>query len=480
MSAEKDTLIIGGAQGIQMVSTFLRAKIISVILGPVGFGIYSILISAIMLFQQVGSLGLNQAAIKELSEAARDNENHENLMVLKSHFLKVSSRLAIFGGIVMAVCSGILSLFFFDDFNHSFYFVAVSIGLVFYSLSQSYNSVLQSLRQLLTYAKVSIYTSVGTLVSAAVLVYLFDIWGLIFSIICGYAINCYLGSQAIKSKYHRIKSTAKEAILNLRPALQRGFFIMLGTVFITLFTLLLNGIIGRSSIENVGLFQASASIISQGLVIMSMILATEFYPRICAISDKEQLRKGFNEELRLLLVILMPVQLGVIWMAPLIVTILYSDAFILVPQLIRIMCLSLPFRLLWMISGFIILSRGEKYAYFIFDGLIGNGINFMFCVAGFHLFGLIGLAWGWAIGALCTSILLLTVISFRYSIHISFLDAVFVIALSIVGCFLYLMLSDTGFFPYSHIIAGTLFILATIYCLYRLKIFTAFKSKFLR
>ena len=480
MSAEKDTLIIGSAQGIQLVSTFLRAKIISVILGPVGFGIYSILISAIMLFQQVGSLGLNQAAIKELSEAATDNENHENLMALKSHFLKVSSRLSIFGGIVMAVCSGILSLFFFDDLNHSSYFVAVSIGLVFYSLSQSYNSILQALRQLSTYAKVSVYTSVGTLVSAAVLVYLFDLWGLILSIICGYAINCYLGSQAIKLKYHKIESTVKEAVQNLRPALQRGFFIMLGTVFITLFTLLLNGIIGHSSIEKVGLFQASASIISQGLVIISMILATEFYPRVCAISDRMQLRKDFNDELRLLLVILMPVQLGVIWMAPLIVTILYSETFILVPQLIRIMCLSLPFRLLWMISGFIILSRGEKYAYFIFDGLLGNGINFLFCVAGFHLYDLTGLAWGWAIGALFTSILLLTVVYFRYSVSIKLLDAVSLIALSIMGYLLFFLLSDKEFDFYNHIIAGILFVLAAIYSLHRLKIIKTLKSKFLK
>ena len=349
MSAEKDTLIIGGAQGIQMVSSFLRAKIISVLLGSSGFGIYSILISAIMLFQQVISLGINQAAVKELSESASDNESQDSLTTLKSHFLRISSRLSILGGILMAVCSGFLSLFFFDDYKYSLYFVAVSIGLVFYSFSQSYNAILQSVRRLKVYAKISVYTSIGTLASAAIFVYLFDTWGLIVSIVCGFGINCYLGYQAVKPRERKIVSQLKESISRLRPVLERGFFIMLGTIFLPLFTLLLNGIIGRSSIEKVGLFQASASIISQGLVIISMILATEFYPRICAVSDRDQLRKGFNDELRLLLVILMPVQLGVIWMAPLIVTILYTDSFFLVPQLIRIMCLSLPFRFLWMI-----------------------------------------------------------------------------------------------------------------------------------
>lgn len=480
MSAEKDTLIIGGAQGIQMVASFLRAKIISVLLGPVGFGVYSILISAVMLFQQVGSLGLNQAAIKELSEAANDDESQENLLTLKSHFLRISSRLSIFAGIVMAVCSCPLSLFFFDDLNHSFYFIAVSIGLVFYSLSQSYNSILQALRRLKVYAKVSVYTSLGTLVSAAVLVYLFDIWGLILSIICGFAINCYLGSQAIKSQRRNIGSTIKESILHLRPALQRGFFIMLGTIFLPLFTLLLNSIIGRSSIEKVGLFQASASIISQGLVIISMILATEFYPRICAVSDRRELHKDFNDELRLLIVIIIPIQLGVIWMAPVIVSILYADTFLLVPQLIRIMCLSLPFRLLWMVSGYIILSRGEKYAYFLFDGLIGNGVNFLCCVMGFHLNGLVGLAWGWSAGALLTSILLLIGIYLKYSVYIKSTNIISVISLVFVGYFLYFILSTQEHYPYSHIISGILVTAAISFSLYRLKLIKVFKSKFMK
>ena len=126
------------------------------------------------------------------------------------------------------------------------------------------------------------------------------------------------------------------------------------------------------------------------------------------------------------------------------------------------------------------MSRGEKYAYFILDGLIGNGINFICCAMGFYLNDLIGLAWGWSVGSFLTSFLLLLAIFLRYSLPISLLNVISVIGVSIIGSFLYIMLSGMGDYPFSHIISGVLLVSAILYSLYRLRIIKVIKSRFIK
>lgn len=456
MSKERNTLIIGAAQGIQMVTTFFRAKIISILLGATGFGIYSILISSIMFFQQVGSLGLNQAAIKELAGIYNEARvDKDEILSFKSQFLKCMIILAVCSGVMMLLFCLPLSLFFFDDNSHSLYFVGGAVALVFYALSQSFNTILQASRQLKTYAWISIYTAIFTLVSAAVFISLLGLGGLVISVIVGFVINSILGYRVMNDGEGR-HTSIKQSFTTLRPIISRGVFIMFGSLSISLFTMLLNGVVSNSGVENVGYYQASVSVLSQGLIIVSMVLSIEFYPRICSVKDVDKLNTDFNEEVRMMLWVLLPIEIGLLWLAPVVVAILYAESFEIVPFLIRIMSLSLPFRLVWMASGYLILSRGEKYTYFIFDGLFGNGFNFVFTVIGFNYGSLIGLAWGWTFGALFVSIFLSIIVFVRYGVHLSLKNILTVILASIIafGVFLVVDNSTEYMFIFQFIIGG--------------------------
>lgn len=470
MSKETNTLIVGGTQGIQMCTTFLRAKIISVFLGTTGFGIYSVLISSIMFFQQVGTLGLNQAAIKELSEAnITSNDSFKNL---KLKFHHVMLLLSISTACLMALCSVPLSLIFFNDVHHFFYLIIASGGLGFYSIVQSYYTIFQASKTLKTYAKVSIISSLATLIIAIVLVPLLGLFGVPLSILLGYAFNALIGQRESKdiSYGFSIKESIKLIRGEMRPIAERGVFIMLGAVSITAFPLALNGIISKSGLNEVGLYQASAAVISQGLSVISIVLATEFYPRISVIHSEHEIKVAYREEITMMITLAVPVVTGLIWLAPIIVRVLYSSEFAYAQHLIRIMCISVPFRTIWIISGFLILSRGEKYSYFIYDGLVGNALNFLCCVVGYYFNSLEGLAFGWLIGSVIVSFYMSVVTYCKYKVVSSIGQISLTILFSFLCTYLLLLYTRDAIDNILNIISPILFSTSALYCAHKFNI----------
>lgn len=418
LSTEKNTLLVGAAQGVQMLTTFLRAKIIAVLLGATGFGLYSVIISVIMMFQQFSSVGINQAAIKELAQSHSDSSDPKVFNDLARSFLKLSRTLALFGALLMCCLSPVLSEMFFSDKQHYIYFLVSSFALFAYSVSQTYFTILQSQRRLSIYAKISLIGAGFTLISCFGLILILKEWGLVYSIVAGFGFLAICGRFYTRGCASGSQQTVIKSLHQFKPILARGFFIMLGTFCITLFTLLLNAIVSRDGLATVGYYQASVSVMTQGIMVISIVLATEFYPRISTVHEPSMLTTNINKEFRLMLSLIIPISIAIILFAPLIVDILYTASFEIVPLLIRIMAITLVFRVLWMICGFVILSRGEKYSYFLFDGFLGNLINFLCAAIGYYVGSLLGLAIGWALGNILVSFILSVVVYRRY--HVKF------------------------------------------------------------
>lgn len=401
-----------------MGGTLLRAKIIAVSLGSVGFGLYSIMLSTIMVVQQICSVGIFQASIKELSIYHKEKD-FESFVILSSALKRVSGLFSLIGTIVLIAGSYALSLYFFNDQSENWYFVIVSGSLILFCMSQYYSTLLQSTANLFILSKASIYASLSSALLSVLVVLIFKKWGVVLTIIIGYAM-LYLFTRILSQSNTKFQKLSFAFSFKLmKPILERGFFIMLGSFSITFFTFLLNGVVVSEGVNTVGYYQAAASIMSQGLVIISMVLATEFYPRISGIKEAVIKQIAIIDELKMLMSIIIPITCLIILIAPIVVDILYTSEFVIVVTMVRIMSVSLLFRVAWMVFSYTILAEGEKYTYFIFDGLIGNGLNFILAVIGFRLYGLKGLAFSWIISSILVSIILFFVCKRKYGTKIS-------------------------------------------------------------
>lgn len=443
----KNTVLVGGSQIIQIGTTFIRAKIIAIILGPVGIGFYSVLISIIMTIQQLCSIGIHQSAIRELSIAF--NTDKTKYQEYRCQFFKLSRVLALGGVIVMALLSPMFNDFFFEQETYTFYICLCSLAIGFLCLGQTFNTLLQSSRNLKSLAKATILSSLAVLLLAVPLICFFKLWGIVLAIIGGYAISYFVSKWQEKKIYYESMIDKHNNIhmdsYILKPIVSRGFFLMLGGFSITLFTFLINGFISDDGMTSVGYYNSAASIMSQGLVVCSVVLASEFYPRISVLSDINVLNESVEEELKLLFYLVAPIVALFICLAPLIVSVLYTSEFAIVVTLIRIMALSLLARVIWMVYSYVILSRGDKYSYFLIDGLCGNGINFIISIIAYKLYGLVGIAIAWIVSSILVSILLCWYCHYSYKTNIPwkhfFKVGIYFSILAIVSCVLILQSS---------------------------------------
>lgn len=417
-TSQKNTLLVGASQVIQMGGVLLRAKIIAITLGAGGFGLYSILLSTIMVAQQLCSVGMFQSSIKELSLYHKEY-SVEAYGKLSSALKKVSEMFSLIGTIGLFLVSYGLSKYFFKDESGIWYFIVAGVSIIFFCKSQYYSTLLQSTANLIKLSKASILASLLSALFSVLLVLTFKNWGVVLTIILGYALLYLFTRIFSNSNIESQKISIVSSFKLMNPILGRGFFIMLGSFSITFFTFLLNGVVVNEGVNTVGYYQAAASIMSQGLVIISVVLATEFYPRISAMKEFDIRQRAIVDELKMLMSIIIPITCLILLLAHVVVDILYTSEFVIVVTMVRIMAVSLLFRVAWMVFSYVILAEGEKYTYFIFDGLIGNGLNFIFAIIGFRMYGLNGLAFSWIISSILVSILLFFVCNRKYGTKIS-------------------------------------------------------------
>lgn len=82
-----------------------------------------------------------------------------------------------------------------------------------------------------------------------------------------------------------METYAKEEFFNQsKPILKLGIVLMLSAIAGTSFAFALNLVINRlGSTEEVGLYQSAASIVTQGMSITNVVLASDFFSRLSAV-----------------------------------------------------------------------------------------------------------------------------------------------------------------------------------------------------
>lgn len=437
----KNTVTLGGAQLVQMGVTLIRAKIVAILLGATGMGINSLMLSVISVMQQVSAVGIYQSGVREMSVIA--GENKQKLSKFRKIFLLLSLVCGLGGMLLMILLSPLLSLLLFNNFDYMWWLALGALTLVFMALYSGYSVIMQATQNVGLMAKSSMAGAVLGLVLIIPLFYFFGIFAIIPAIILNYA-AFYLSFRYFEHKidFDRVcQYTKKDFLTYSGPILKLGVILMASMIATTFLSFMLNLFINRfGSIEEVGLYQSAASIITQGMLIINVILASDFFPRISVIhTDCIQMQHTIKQQADIILLIIAPISVLIISLAPFIVWLLLSPEFTPVINLIRLMGMALIFKAMWILMSYIILAKGDKRSYFFFDALLGNGINLLISIIGFYFGGLNGLALAYLIGSVFMVGLLWGVTRNRYKITLAVYDLIKMVILSLFVIVTYLV-----------------------------------------
>lgn len=466
----KNTVVLGGAQIIQMLVTLIRTKVIAVLLGSTGMGVNALILSAVSTIQQFSSLGIFQSGVRELSQI------HDNGDIIQfARFRKVFNRLTFFSGLLgLVIClmmSNLLSNFSFGNSDYTWAFAAASITLLFMSLQSGKMTILQATQNMKLIAKA---TMTGALLNLVITVPVFYFWrmdGIVPAIILSYAIfyfvNKYFESKIV---FNTITNLSKAQFVALsKPVLKLGLVLMVGNLMMVTFTFLLNGLISRfGSVSDVGLFQAAASICMQSMVIINTTLASDYFPRLSAVhSNYKLMSETINQQTETTLMMVVPISTLLFLFAPTVVRLLFDKEYLVIVPMLQIMLLSLIFRALWMIMGFVILAKGERKMYLIFDALIGHGLNFALNILSFLLLEIYGLGISYSIGAIIMTLILGIVLKVKY--NFIFKMNLIITIIIIITFIAILYISENTLIGIQKAVVTNIIVASMIcYCIYRL------------
>lgn len=412
----KATSLFGGVQIYQIFIEVVKSKFIAILLGPEGIGIHGLYTSGIQMIQHLSSFGLSQSAVRNVAEAygSGDNNRISRTVIALRRLVWLTG---ILGMIVVILLSPVLSKSSFGDNLHIWGFAALSITLLLTQINAGQKVILQGTRKYKHLAKCTAYgMTIGLFVSVP-LYYLMGVEAIVPNIIIGSITSLLLSwYYSRKIQVSSIKQTQKETFYLGRSMLTMGIVMSL-TQFITIASsyTLRSCIRMWGSVEEVGFYTAGFLLMGQytGLVFQSM--ATDFYPRLAAVNqDNQKCRVVMNQQGEVGFLLLGPLMVLFVVFVPVVVEILYSDAFLAVNDYIIWCALGVIFQMAsWSVS-YILVAKAESKTFAINEfvvGIYGLGLNLI----GYNLGGLTGLGISFVIKYILYFIQVYTIARLKYN-----------------------------------------------------------------
>lgn len=432
----KTSVVLGTSQVVQMGTTLVRAKMIALLFGPAGAGFNSLILSGLMVMQQVSSLGIFQSGVREMS-LLNGRDSTQKLSKFRTIFLRLTALCSIGGMLLMAVLSPLISLILFGSTGNVWWVCLSALTLLFMGFQSGRNTIMQATQNVRLIAKATITGAVCGLVLAAGSFFLLGMSGIVPAIILGY-VAFWISFRHFERKIPFEKSdrpSKQEFVAQSTPVLKLGVVLMAGGAVITFFLFLLSAYINHvGSTADVGLYQSAHSMIGQGVIIIQTLLASDFFPRLSAVhTDARQMRRTIKQQTEIILYMITPISVLIIALADQIVWLLLSPEFAPVIKLLQVMSIGMVFRVMWIMMSYILLAGGLKKEYFFLEAVLGSGVNFIMAAAGFYWWGLDGLAYAYLAGALFMTGLLWVVTKKRCKVTVAPADMARTVGLGLVS-----------------------------------------------
>jgi PST family polysaccharide transporter len=377
----KSSTLIGGSSVLNTAIGIVRTKALAVLLGPAGFGLFSLYSSIANLTQNIASVGINSSGVRQIAVAVGSDDTlrvAQTAAVLR----RTSIVLGVLGAALLIIFSGPISVLTFGTAEHASAICLLSIAVLFQLISGGQSALIQGMRRIVDLAKMGVLGALfGTLMGIP-LVYFFRENGVVLCLIA------VAGTTIVTSWWYSRKIQVEAPSMTLRQTseevsalLKLGFaFMTSGLVALGIAYAVRVLVLRHVGFAAAGLYQSAWTLggFYVGIILQSM--GADFYPRLTAvIHDHTECNRLVNEQARISLLLAGPGIIGTLTFAPLVITLLYSAQFTDAVGVLRWICLGAALQVITWPMGFIVVAKGRA-------GLL------VFCEVAWGIVSL-GLAW---------------------------------------------------------------------------------------
>lgn len=415
----KTTFLFSFVQIVHIVAKVIINKFVAIYLGAEGLGIISLYNSAINMLKSGCGLGIKQSAVRDVAEA-NEKKNIWRISEIISITNKVVVLTAILGLVVTIIGSPFFSKYSFGSSSFVIPFLVLSVAVALNIYAEGQMAIITGMRRLRDLAMANIIGSVIGLVTSVPLYYFFGNDGIVPSLVIA-ALCLFLVTKFYvnKIKINHVTLTFRDSLKKATPMIQMGSVLMLAGFAGLAFELLVSSFIRyEGGFGTVGYYQAGVTIISGYFGIVLSAMTTDYYPRICGVnSNNGQLNVELNKQVASGIILIYPLAVFFVYLAPHFIAFLYSDDFSISTQYTDIAIFGTVLILVSNCMGMIFMAKMASKLYLSLVLLI-LGIQLCFYIPFYHFWGLRGLGISYIMNGFVSLVIYGGVLYKKYKIYV--------------------------------------------------------------
>src|SRR6516164_5249444 len=363
----KSSAIVGGSTVVNVGIGIVRTKVMAMLLGPGGFGLFGLYGSIQNLTQSIAGMGINSSGVRQIAEAVGTGQR-ERIALTTAVLTKTSIVLGLLGGVLLLVFSRQVSSVTFGTPQRAAAVSLLSLAVFFSLLSGSQGALIQGMRRIGDLAKMNVLSAVWGVCTSIPLVYFFREKGLVPSLVSVAAMSILtswwysrkIDVLPVKVRFSQVREEAS-ALLKLGSAFMVSGLITMGVAYFVRVMIL-----HKVGFAATGLYQSAWAVggLYVGFILQAM--GADFYPRLTAsISNHEECNRLVNEQALVGLLLAGPGVIGTLTFAPLVTTVLYSTHFAAAVPILRWICMGAMLQVVSWPMGFIIIAKGKQNLFIV-------------------------------------------------------------------------------------------------------------------
>ena len=356
----KTSAMTGAMSIVTMVAALLRGKVMAMCLGPAGVGLSGILNQVVALESQVLALGLPTVVVK--SVAGADVEARPKV---ESVIARLALALGVFGLVLGLVLSPLVAVATFKSFEHLPLVIAASLAVPAAILTSIWCAVIQGRGEVGFLARSQAAFAVVSALVAVPLIWYGGLAGLGVSVVLA-ALIPVAGLWSRRPRHLTAASDDK----GIRDSLVRAGLSIIATIAIAQVAAYATRlvVVNQLGVFEAGLYQAALAVSGglPGFVFSAMAL--DYYPRISAAKDGEEMARVTNMQVQASMVIATPLFVGMIVFGGQLLDFYYTEEFLGATELMAWMTASVAFRVISWPAGYWLVAKATPKEYLLIEG----------------------------------------------------------------------------------------------------------------
>ena len=464
----KATSIFGGAQIFLILINIFRAKIIALLLGTVGFGVYNLFNSTILLVNSISNLGLPFSAVRDISYAYGKNDGKTIAKTVLS-FRRLVWLTGIAGALIMVLFCAPISDWTFHNYDKSLEFALAGSIVFFTAISSGQLSLLRGVRRIADCAKATVFSGLCGLLASLPLYWFCGIKGIVPSLVITSAATLLVSYfYSKKVAVDKVEIGWQETFSVGKDMVKIGFLVTLSGIIAQFAGWLIYIFVSKfGGLEEVGLYAAGWTMTNQYTNIVFSAMGADYLPRLSALKDDNaKMSEAANQQSEIALLIIGPAMILFLSVLPIVIYVLFSAKFLSIIKFVQWMLLGMAFKTVSWTLGFIVLGKGDSKM-FMFTEVGIKFISLPSYLLGYYYFGLEGIGIAFCVIYICYLALMSFVCIKKYDYKFSaehlkvFSTTIFLTLATFVPLYFW------GF-PTAYITGGIIFVISLFYSLIEL------------